>query len=94
MDEILRKSLDEVDRTRKRQWIYLTVSSLCLALFVISIIKTGANAGDFRMVGAILAGAVLLALTNVLLVVGLSLFINRMTNRILKAIDLTSKIRD
>jgi hypothetical protein len=30
MDNILRKSLDEVDRTRKRQWAYLTLSVGCL----------------------------------------------------------------
>jgi hypothetical protein len=38
-----------------------------------------------------LVGATISILTNILVVLGLSLFINRMTNKILKAIDLSSK---
>lgn len=96
MDNVLRRSLDEVDRTRKRQWIYLALSFVCLALFLISIIKTAAwnhNVGDTQLVAAVLAGAILLVLTNILVILGLSLFISRMTNKILKAIELVSKNR-
>jgi len=35
--------------------------------------------------------AILLVLTNIVVILGFSLFINRMTNKILNAIDLLSK---
>jgi uncharacterized membrane protein (DUF485 family) len=91
MDNILRKSLDEVDRTRKRQWVYLALASCCLLLYVSSIMVTAYNIGDMHLVAEVLVGAILSVLTNILVVLGLSLFINRMTNKILKAIDLSSK---
>lgn len=93
MDNALRKSLDEVDRTMKRQWVYLALSFVLLSLFLISIIKLAENVGDARLVAAVWAGALILAFTNILTILGLSLFINRMTNRILKAIELVSKNR-
>lgn len=93
MDNVLRRSLNEVDRTRKRQWIYLALSFACLALFLISIVKTAEGVGDTRLVSAVLVGAILLVLTNILVIFGLSLFISRMTNKILKAIELVSKNR-
>jgi hypothetical protein len=91
LDSVLRKSLDEVDRTRKRQWAYLALCFTCLVLFMISIMKTAANIGDTRLIAEVLVGALISVLTNILVVLGLSLFINRMTNRILKAIELISK---
>jgi uncharacterized membrane protein len=91
MDNILRKSLDEVDRTRKRQWAYLALCLCCLLLYVWSIMVTAHNIGDVHLVAEVLVGAILSVLTNVLVVLGLSLFINRMTSKILKAIDLSSK---
>jgi uncharacterized membrane protein len=91
MDNILRKSLDEVDRTRKRQWVYLALCLCCLFLFVFSIMVTAHNIGDMHLVAEVLVGAILSVLTNILVVLGLSLFINRMTSKILKAIDLSSK---
>lgn len=97
MDNVLRKSLDEVDRARKRQWIYLALFFVLLSLYLINIVKTaenhGAMVGDTRLFAAVLVGAILLVLTNILTILGLSLFINRMTNRILKAIELVSKNR-
>lgn len=97
MDNVLRKSLDEVDRTRKRQWVYLALSFVLLSLFLISTVKTaedhGAMVGDTRLFAAVVTGAILLVLTNILTILGLSLFINRMTNKILKAIELLSKNR-
>jgi hypothetical protein len=91
MDSVLRKSLDEVDRTRKRQWGYLVLCFFCLSLFVYSIMATGHNIGDMHLVAEVLVGAVISILTNILVVLGLSLFINRMTNKILKAIEVSSK---
>lgn len=91
MDEVLRRSLDEVDRARKRQWIYLAVSFICLACFLISIWLTTVNTGHFRLGVDVLVGTLTVALTNIFIVVALSLFINRMTRKILKAIELLSK---
>lgn len=93
MDTILRKSLDEVDRARKRQWVYLTLCFGCLSLFLLSIWTTAQSNQALRPgLGAeVLVGAIISILTNILVILGLSLFINRMTNKILKAIELLSK---
>jgi hypothetical protein len=91
MDNILRKSLDEVDRIRKRQWAYLALCFCCLWLFVWSMMVTAQTIGDSHLVAEVLIGAIVSILTNILVVLGLSLFINRMTNKILKAIELSSK---
>jgi hypothetical protein len=91
MDNILRRSLNEVDRIRKRQWAYLAVCFCCLWLFVWSMMVTAHNIGDTHLVAEVLIGAIISILTNILVVLGLSLFINRMTNKILKAIELSSR---
>ena len=91
MDNILRKSLDEVDRIRKRQWAYLALCFCCLWLFVWSMMVTAHNIGDSHLVAEVLIGAIISVLTNILVVLGLSLFINRMTNKILKAIELSKR---
>lgn len=52
MDNVLRRSLDEVDRTRRRQWIYLALSFACLSVFLISIIGTAESVGDFSRGGS------------------------------------------
>lgn len=98
MDNILRKSLDEVDRARKRQWVYLALCFGCLSLFLLSIMITAHNMGDsdprpawLRLVAEVFVGFIISILTNLLVVLGLSLFIIRMTNKILKAIELLSK---
>jgi|SRR5580658_2147413 hypothetical protein len=90
-DNILRKSLDEVDRIRKRQWAYLALCFCCLWLFVWSMMVTAHNIGDTHLVAEVLIGAIISILTNILVVLGLSLFINRMTNKILKAIELSTR---
>jgi len=87
----LRKSLDEVDRIRKRQWAYLALCFCCLWLFVWSMMVTAHNIGDTHLVAEVLIGAIISILTNILVVLGLSLFINRMTNKILKAIELSTR---
>jgi hypothetical protein len=98
MESVLRRSLDEVDRARKRQWAYLVVSVSFLALFVVASVEVSHNlevardfAGDYRLSAGVFLGAVISILTNILVILGLSLFINRMTSRILKAIELLSK---
>lgn len=91
IDDVLRRSLDEVDRTRKRQWIYLALSLACLLFFLYGIMSTAKNAGDFRVAADVLVGTLIVALTNIFVVVALSLFINRMTSKILKAIEPLSK---
>ena len=91
MENVLRKSLDEVDHTRKRQWVYLALCLACLSLFLFSIWGTAHRVGDTRLGPQVLVGAIISILTNILVVLGLSLFINRMTNKILKAIELLSK---
>jgi len=91
MDNVLRKSLNEVDRIRKRQWAYLALCFCCLWLFVWSMMVTAHNIGDTHLVAEVLIGAIISILTNILVVLGLSLFINRMTNKILKAIELSTR---
>jgi len=91
MDNILRKSLNEVDRIRKRQWAYLALSFCCLWLFVWSMMATAHKIGDTHLVAEVLIGAIVSILTNILVVLGLSLFINRMTIKILKAIELSTR---
>jgi len=91
MDNILRKSLNEVDRIRKRQWAYLALCFCSLWLFVWSMMVTAHNIGDTHLAAEVLIGAIISILTNILVVLGLSLFINRMTNKILKAIELSTR---
>lgn len=90
-ENILRKSLDEVDRARSRQWVYLALCFCCLWLFVWSVLVIAHNIGDAHLGAEVLVGAIVSILTNILVVLGLSLFINRMTNKILKAIELASR---
>jgi tetrahydromethanopterin S-methyltransferase subunit E len=91
LETVLRQSLDEVDRTRKRQWVYLGLAFVLLVFFVVSVMVIGTNIGDSRMTSGVLIGSLVLVLTNILVVLGLSVFINRMTRKILKAIELLSK---
>ncbi len=90
-EAVLRKSLDEVDNARKRQWVYLGLAFGLLVFFVVSVMIIGENIGDSQLTTGVLIGSLILILTNILVVLGLSLFINRMTLKILKAIDLSSK---
>lgn len=91
LDNVLRKSLDEVDRIRKRQWAYLALCLLCLLLFVGTMMVAAHNIGDAHLVAEILLGSIISVLANILVVLGLSLFINRMTDKILKAIELSKR---
>ncbi len=91
MDNVLRRSLDEVDRTRKIQWVLLVLSFCGLALFLYGVLGTAKNAGEPRLVGQVMVSVFVSMLTNVLVVLGLGIFISRMTKKILKAIELLSK---
>jgi|GEM_PF-5999740 len=91
MDNVLRRSLDEVDRTRKIQWVLLAMSFCGLALFLYGIVGTARNAGEPRLVGQVMVSVLVSLLTNLLVVLGLGIFISRMTKTILKAIELLSK---
>lgn len=91
MDDILRRSLDEVDRTRKWQWAYLALCVACLLLFLFGIVTTARNIGHGRVAAFVLVDTIISLLTNILVILGLSLFISRTTKKILKAIDLSSK---
>lgn len=91
MDNVLRKSLDEVGRARKMQWLYLAACFLLLLLFIASARRAALALGDPRLAGEFTAGAMVVVLTNVFVILGLSLFISRMTSKILKAIDLATK---
>ena len=73
MDNVLCRSLDEVDRTRKRQWAYLALCLVGLLLFLISIRKTAENVGDFRLFAEVMAATIISVLTNILVILGLSL---------------------
>ena len=91
MDNVLRRSLDEVDRTRKIQWVLLIMSFCGLALFLYGVVGTAENAGESRLVGQVMVAVLVSILTNILVVLGLGIFISRMTKKILKAIELLSK---
>ena len=91
MDNVLRRSLDEVDRTRKIHWVLLIMSFCGLALFLYSVVATARNAGEPRLVGQVMVSVLVSMVTNILVVLGLGIFISRMTKKILKAIELLSK---
>jgi hypothetical protein len=92
MDLILRKSLDELDRLRTRQLIgLLVVIALFLSLafgIVLTLHKTHPDSDFWRM---LIANAELMTFNVALGVLGICLFMTRMTKKILKAIELSSK---
>jgi uncharacterized membrane protein len=91
IDNVLRRSLDEVDRTRKIQWSLLAISFCGLVLFLYGIFATARDAGEPRLVGQVMVLVLVSILTNVLVALGLGIFISRMARKILKAIELLSK---
>jgi uncharacterized membrane protein len=91
MEAVLRRSLDEIDRTRKRQWLLLILSFCALALFLLGVAGTARHVGDHRLLGQVMGSVVVSVLTNILVVVVLGMFITRMTKKILKAIELVSR---
>jgi len=91
MEAVLRRSLDEIDRTRKRQWILLISSFCALALFLLGVAGTAKNVGDHRLLGQVMGSVLVSLLTSVLVVIVLAMFITHMTKKILKAIELLSR---
>jgi uncharacterized membrane protein len=91
LEAVLRRSLDEIDRTRKQQWILLISSFCALALFLLGVARTAHHVGDQRLLGQVMGSVLISTLTSVLVVVVLAMFITRMTKKILKAIELLSK---
>lgn len=94
MDAILRKSLDEVDRTQKWQVAGLVIFLVLLILHLFAFIAavhgasgTGAAIGR-RAVGM---GILSVIFTVGVCAFGITYFISRMTKRILKAIEFSSK---
>jgi len=93
METILRKSLDAVDRSQRWQVTGLVVFLLLLLLHLFAFIDAVHGGHNFQ---AISPRAIGMGIFSVLLMVvactfGITFFISRMTKRILKAIELSSK---
>jgi hypothetical protein len=98
---ILRKSLDEVDKIRRRQIIGLVIFLLFFLLQAASVIgtlhKAGASAdlqdaaANGRLRVTLIANTELMVYTVGFCTFGVCFFITRMTSKILKAIELSSK---
>ncbi|HTW23047.1 MAG TPA: hypothetical protein VMD78_05575 [Candidatus Baltobacteraceae bacterium] len=93
METILRKSLDAVDRSQKWQMAGLVVFLLLLLLHLFTFMALVHHGHEVQ---AASSRAVAMGIFSVLLMVvactfGITFFISRMTKRILKAIELSSK---
>lgn len=91
MEFVLRKSLDEIERTRRRQWMLLILTFCALMLFLLGVAITVNRAHHPELLREIMGPALISILTGIMVVLALSAFISRMTRRILKAIELQSK---
>jgi hypothetical protein len=92
-EEILRKSLDAVDRTQKWQIAGLVFFLLLMLVHVFAFIPAVHAGHDAQMATAraVAMGIFSAILTTVACAFGITFFISRMTKRILKAIELSSK---
>jgi hypothetical protein len=93
MESILRKSLDDVDRSQKWQIAGLGFFLIFLVAHTIAFI-TAVHAGDQTSApnARALANGIISAMLMVgVCTFGITFFISRMTKRILKAIELSSK---
>jgi hypothetical protein len=93
LETILRKSLDDVDRSQKWQMAGLVIFLLFLALHAFAFI-TAVHAGKETSVPN--ARALTMGIISVMFMVGvctfgITFFVSRMTKRVLKAIELSSK---
>jgi predicted membrane protein len=94
LDNVLRKSLDEVDRSQKRQVIGFVIF---LALFLVHaygfILSVHGGGAASAMPSRHLLGVGLLTVvfTIAFCTFGITLFISRMTKKVLRAIELSSK---
>jgi hypothetical protein len=89
-DNILRKSLDEVDSIRKRQNIAFVILFCVMTGLLVWLAFVGANpATDVRKM--ILLATVVLFLGMVYVAMALAMVQSKMTLKVLKAIELLSK---
>jgi hypothetical protein len=93
METMLRKSLDAVDRSQKWQVTGLVVFLLLLLLHLFAFIDAVHGGHNIQTISPRAVG---MGIFSVLLMVvactfGITFFISRMTRRILKAIELSSK---
>jgi hypothetical protein len=93
METILRKSLDAVDRSQKWQMTGLVIFLLLVLLHLVAFVAAVHGGHEIQ---AVTSRAVGMGIFSVLLMVvactfGITFFISRMTKRILKAIELSSK---
>ena len=92
METTLRKSLDEVDRIRRRQLIGAATFLLLFLLQAASVVATLHKVGtdsDLRV--TLIANVELMVFTVVFCSLAICFFITRMTSKILKAIELLSR---
>src|SRR5262245_38033786 len=94
LESVLRKSLDEVDRSQKRQMAGLIIF---LALFLvhafgfIESVHGGAAASATPSRHLLGVGLLTIVFTVCFCTFGITLFISRMTKKVLRAIELSSK---
>jgi len=93
METILRKSLDAVDRSQKWQVAGLVIFLLLLLLHLVAFMAAVHGHHDVQTVSprAIGMGIFSVLLMVVACTFGITFFISRMTKRILKAIELSSR---
>jgi hypothetical protein len=93
LEQVLRKSLDEVDRTQKWQYAGLTIFLLFLLVHMYAFIGMSHGGSEASPPSR---QTVAMGIFSVILMVGvctfgITVFVSRMTRRILKAIELSSK---
>jgi len=93
METILRRSLDAVDRSQRWQMTGLVIFLLLVLLHLFAFMAAvhgghGAEGASSRAIGM---GIFSVLLMVVACTFGITFFISRMTKRILKAIELSSK---
>jgi len=93
MEAILRKSLDAVDRSQKWQIAGLVVFLLLAVLHIFGFMEAVHGGQDLRnaTLRAEAMGVFSVVFIMVVCTFGITWFISRMTKRILKAIELSSK---
>jgi hypothetical protein len=93
METILRKSLDAVDRSQRWQMAGMVIFLLLLLLHLVAFMAAVHGGHDAQNVSprAIGMGIFSVLLMVVACTFGITFFVSRMTKRILKAIELSSK---
>jgi uncharacterized membrane protein len=89
-EEVLRRSLDAVDRHRRRLVVGL-VATVALLLFVFFRGATAVHSGSSTATQALLAHFIMLVIWMTVLMLVVVIQITVMTKRILRAIELASK---